>query len=94
MLASFRNERGFRGRGRRYQAFGGHADPEPPVGRIPAHGHLQVTVEQDVEELDEEFHPQATRTLFVGNVDKGVTANDLRSVFSRFGEILVRALRF
>lgn len=107
-LSSFRNERGFRGRGRRYHAFGGFdggsfqgmpgspgeeamsPDPPPPGGHR-AGGHLQVTVEQDVTgELEEEFDVNATRTLFVGNIDKAVTPNDLRSVFSRFGEILVR----
>ena len=49
-----------------------------------------MTVEQDIAgELEEEFDVNATRTLFVGNIDKAVTPNDLRSVFSRFGEILV-----
>ena len=121
-----RNDRGFRGRGRRYHAFGGFGggsggggpsgsggsgfegsfpsmpdspgeepmspEPAPPVNHRAA-GNLQVTVEQDVTgELEEEFDVNATRTLFVGNIDKAVTPNDLRSVFSRFGEILVSCI--
>ncbi|XP_065183865.1 daf-12-interacting protein 1-like isoform X2 [Sycon ciliatum] len=113
VLPTLRNERGFRGRGRRYHAFGGFGGgsfegfPDLPMtdspeeemspGPVPSHppnhraaaGRLQVTVEQDVTgELEEEFDVNATRTLFVGNIDKAVTPNDLRSVFSRFGEIL------
>ncbi|KAH7642214.1 hypothetical protein HUG17_5259 [Dermatophagoides farinae] len=33
-------------------------------------------------------HPRATRTLFVGNLDKEVTEDDLSSRFSQFGQIL------
>lgn len=38
-------------------------------------------------ELDE-FHPKATRTLFIGNLEKDVTASDLRKHFDQFGEII------
>ncbi|RWS29871.1 protein split ends-like protein [Leptotrombidium deliense] len=38
-------------------------------------------------ELDE-YHPKATRTLFVGNLEKDITPNDLRSHFDQFGEII------
>jgi RNA recognition motif-containing protein len=39
-------------------------------------------------ELDE-FHPKATRTLFIGNLEKDVTASELRKHFEQFGEIIV-----
>jgi RNA recognition motif-containing protein len=39
-------------------------------------------------ELDE-FHPKATRTLFIGNLEKDVTPSELRKHFEQFGEIIV-----
>lgn len=39
-------------------------------------------------ELDE-FHPKATRTLFIGNLEKEITAVELRKHFEPFGEIIV-----
>ncbi|XP_045477804.1 protein split ends isoform X2 [Harmonia axyridis] len=38
-------------------------------------------------EIDE-FHPKATRTLFIGNLEKDTTASDLRKHFDQFGEII------
>jgi RNA recognition motif-containing protein len=38
-------------------------------------------------EIDE-FHPKATRTLFIGNLEKDVTASDLKNHFNQFGEII------
>lgn len=38
-------------------------------------------------ELDE-YHPKATRTLFVGNLEKDITNPTLKDVFSHFGQIL------
>lgn len=38
-------------------------------------------------EIDE-FHPKATRTLFIGNLEKDITASDLRKHFDQFGEII------
>ncbi|CAH1136007.1 unnamed protein product [Ceutorhynchus assimilis] len=38
-------------------------------------------------EIDE-FNPKATRTLFIGNLEKDVTASDLRKHFDQFGEII------
>lgn len=38
-------------------------------------------------ELDE-YHPKATRTLFIGNLEKDVTPSDLRKHFDQFGEII------
>uniref|UniRef100_A0A336LLB9 CSON009984 protein n=1 Tax=Culicoides sonorensis TaxID=179676 RepID=A0A336LLB9_CULSO len=38
-------------------------------------------------ELDE-YHPKATRTLFIGNLEKDITASELRKYFDCFGEII------
>ena len=37
----------------------------------------------------DEYHPKATRTLFVGNLDKDIDPGVLNDVFKEFGEILV-----
>ena len=39
-------------------------------------------------ELDE-YHPKATRTLFVGNLEKDISSEELREIFNAYGEILV-----
>ncbi|XP_040279285.1 msx2-interacting protein isoform X2 [Bufo bufo] len=47
--------------------------------------------ENEFRPLDEridEFHPKATRTLFIGNLEKTTTPLDLHTVFQRFGEIV------
>lgn len=44
-------------------------------------------------ELDE-YHPKATRTLFVGNLEKDVSPAELKSHFEPFGEIIVSRARF
>ncbi|RZF37011.1 hypothetical protein LSTR_LSTR004699 [Laodelphax striatellus] len=36
----------------------------------------------------DEFHPKATRTLFIGNLEKDITAPQLRKHFDQFGEII------
>lgn len=48
--------------------------------------------ENEFRPLDEridEFHPKATRTLFIGNLEKTTTYHDLLNIFQRFGEIVV-----
>ncbi|KAM6925611.1 LOW QUALITY PROTEIN: msx2-interacting protein [Xenentodon cancila] len=47
--------------------------------------------ENEYRPLDEridEFHPKATRTLFIGNLEKTTTYHDLLNIFQRFGEIV------
>ncbi|KAL4648368.1 msx2-interacting protein-like [Arapaima gigas] len=47
--------------------------------------------ENEFRPLDEridEFHPKATRTLFIGNLEKTTSYHDLLTVFQRFGEIV------
>lgn len=39
-------------------------------------------------ELDE-YHPKATRTLFVGNLEKDTTVSDLVEIFKEYGEVIV-----
>ncbi|XP_048662917.1 msx2-interacting protein-like [Marmota marmota marmota] len=41
-----------------------------------------------LDERIDEFHPKATRTLFIGNLEKTTTYHDLRNIFQRFGEIV------
>ncbi|XP_039251148.2 uncharacterized protein LOC120328686 isoform X2 [Styela clava] len=46
---------------------------------------------QELEEgggIIDEFHPRASRTLFVGNLDKTVGYSDIQNIFIRFGEIV------
>ena len=35
------------------------------------------------------FDANATRTLFVGNLDKQITHGDLRKIFEKYGEVVV-----
>ncbi len=37
----------------------------------------------------EEVDPQATRSLFVGNIPKNISVYDVRDAFQRYGTILV-----
>ena len=41
-------------------------------------------------ELDE-YHPKATRTLFVGNLEKEISSQELKDKFKHYGEIIVSA---
>ena len=40
----------------------------------------------------DEYHHKATRTLFVGNLTKDSTKEELKSYFHNYGDILVRSL--
>jgi len=42
----------------------------------------------------DEFHHKATRTLFIGNLDKAVTKDVLRNTFNKFGPIVVSIALF
>ncbi|TNN48930.1 Msx2-interacting protein [Liparis tanakae] len=51
----------------------------------------QTESENEFRPLDEridEFHPKATRTLFIGNLEKSTAYHDLLNIFQRFGEIV------
>jgi RNA recognition motif-containing protein len=37
----------------------------------------------------DEHHPKATRTLFVGNLEKDISNQELRERFLKYGDILV-----
>ncbi len=41
---------------------------------------------------DVQFDPMATRTLFVGNLDKMLTHSELRKIFEKFGDVVVSVL--
>lgn len=36
------------------------------------------------------FDPHATRTVFVGNLEKTMMHGELRNIFERFGDVVVR----
>ena len=57
--------------------FGSKVEVEPHEGL-----ELDEGVEQD------EYHHKSTRTLFIGNLEKDVTASDLRKKFHQYGQIL------
>ena len=38
----------------------------------------------------DDVDPQATRSLFVGNIPKNISVFDVRDAFQRYGNILVR----
>ena len=42
-------------------------------------------------ELDE-HHPKATRTLFIGNLEKDITIDELKEKLKTYGEIIVRMI--
>ena len=53
----------------------------PPKGRDAVDGPGSF--------FPEEMDPQATRSLFVGNIPKNISVYELRDIFSRYGNILV-----
>lgn len=53
---------------------------------------LETESENEFRPLDgriDEFHPKATRTLFIGNLEKTTSYQQLLDIFQRFGEIVV-----
>lgn len=46
------------------------------------HGHPQAYLPEDLD-------PQATRSLFVGNIPKNINVYELRDTFQRYGNVLV-----
>ena len=64
----------------------------PPGGRDLTHmssgqGDEAISRQCMLDDLD----PQATRSLFVGNIPKHINVYDLRDTFLRYGNVLVRA---
>ncbi|XP_055748447.1 msx2-interacting protein-like isoform X2 [Salvelinus fontinalis] len=57
----------------------------------PGASTTETESENEFRPLDEridEFHPKATRTLFIGNLEKTTSHHDLLNIFQRFGEIV------
>lgn len=55
--------------------------------------YTETESENEFRPLDgriDEFHPKATRTLFIGNLEKTTSYQQLLDIFQRFGEIVVR----
>ena len=57
-----------------------------PFGGHPSHMHHYGSGGQP----DDSLEPDTTRTLFVGNIPRGISVYELRDYFIRFGHILVR----
>ncbi len=56
---------------------------------------MEDTEEEHLSALDlDEYHPKSTRTLFVKNLEKDITAQQLRKIFKPFGEIIVSFVWF
>lgn len=69
-----------------------HEKPLPALQMSCSLLLLETESENEFRPLDEridEFHPKATRTLFIGNLEKTTTYHDLRNIFQRFGGIVV-----
>ncbi len=60
----------------------------PPGGRDEPAVSSQGSKPVRFEEVD----PQATRSLFVGNIPKNISVYDVRDSFQRYGTILVSIL--
>uniref|UniRef100_A0AAR5QA79 RRM domain-containing protein n=1 Tax=Dendroctonus ponderosae TaxID=77166 RepID=A0AAR5QA79_DENPD len=68
----------------------GASEDRRPLGiRVEPHSICDIDeVECRYESEIDEYNPKATRTLFIGNLEKDVTASDLRKHFDQFGEII------
>ena len=55
----------------------------PPGGRD--HPFVSYIRHSPIDDVD----PQATRSLFVGNIPKNISIYELRDIFQRFGDVLV-----
>ncbi|XP_055018179.1 msx2-interacting protein isoform X2 [Boleophthalmus pectinirostris] len=58
---------------------------------VTAYNGPETESENEFRPLDgriDEFHPKATRTLFIGNLEKTTSYQQLLDVFQRFGEIV------
>nr|CAI5817986.1 unnamed protein product [Callosobruchus analis] len=64
--------------------FGCKIEVAPYTGCYDVDDNDARSYEADVDE----YHPKATRTLFIGNLEKDVTASELRKHFDQFGEII------
>lgn len=52
---------------------------------VPVLGSNRPVQSQALDDID----PQATRSLFVGNIPKNISVFDVRDAFQRYGNILV-----
>ena len=60
----------------------------PSGGRdLPSVSHANRSPFADID-------PQATRSLFVGNIPKNISIYELRDIFQRFGNVLVSRVTY
>ena len=56
----------------------------PPGGPMGSGGHMPRPYPPS-----DDIDPQATRSLFVGNIPKNISVFQLRDIFQRYGDVLV-----
>ena len=56
---------------------------------FPDGGRDHPFVSYDHHSPPDDVDPQATRSLFVGNIPKNISIYELRDIFQRFGDVLV-----
>ncbi|XP_078527682.1 uncharacterized protein LOC144799928 [Lissotriton helveticus] len=72
-------------KGRRDDLLGRLVKITPWIGREAKSGVRPIT---DWDEKTDEFHPRASRTLLIGNLDRAITAEKLGAICERFGDVL------
>ncbi|KAJ1079893.1 hypothetical protein NDU88_000123 [Pleurodeles waltl] len=72
-------------KGRRDDLLGRLVKITPWIGRETKSGGRPIT---DWDEKTDEFHPRASRTLLIGNLDRTITPEKLGSICERFGDVL------
>lgn len=60
----------------------------PPGGPMGSGGHMPRPYPPS-----DDIDPQATRSLFVGNIPKNISVFQLRDIFQRYGDVLVSCVR-
>ena len=60
----------------------------PPGGPMGSGGHMPRSYPPS-----DDIDPQATRSLFVGNIPKNISVFQLRDIFQRYGDVLVSCVR-
>ncbi|XP_069499627.1 msx2-interacting protein-like [Ambystoma mexicanum] len=72
-------------KGRRDELLGGQVKITPYIGRESKSSSRPLN---DWDEKTDEFHPKASRTLLIINLDRTITPEKLGSICERFGDVL------
>jgi len=60
------------------------------VELAPANLNVDDNERRPLEKDIDQFHPKSSRTLYVGNLENRITVEQLRHVFQRFGDVVVK----